>query len=45
MRAKPAVVKGEPRSLVKTNGDLGSCPRCSLRTGLSPDRFKDFWRD
>ena len=30
-RAKPAVVKGEPRSLVNTNGDLGSCSRCNLR--------------
>ena len=27
MRAKPAVVKGEPRSLVKTNGEDGSCSR------------------
>jgi len=31
MRAKPAVVNGDPRSLVNTNGDLGSCSRCSLR--------------
>ena len=27
MRAKPAVVNGPLRSLVKTNGDLGSCSR------------------
>jgi hypothetical protein len=27
MRAKPAVVKGEPRALVKTNGEDGSCSR------------------
>jgi hypothetical protein len=27
MRAKPAVVNGEPRSDVNTNGDLGSCSR------------------
>ena len=28
--AKPPVVNGEPRSLVNTNGDLGSCSRCSF---------------
>jgi hypothetical protein len=27
-RVKPAVVNGEPRSDVNTNGDLGSCSRC-----------------
>jgi hypothetical protein len=27
IRAKPAVVNGPPRSLVNTNGDLGSCSR------------------
>ena len=31
MRAKPDVVNGDPRSLVNTNGDFGSCSRCSLR--------------
>jgi len=32
MRAKPAVVNGDPRSLVNTNGDLGACSRCNLRS-------------
>ena len=31
MRAKPAVVNGDPRSLVNTNGDLGSCSRRNLQ--------------
>ena len=33
--AKPAVVKGEPRSEVNTKGDLGSCSRCSRRRARS----------
>ena len=33
--AKPAVVNGEPRSDVNTNGDLGSCSRCSWRSARS----------
>jgi hypothetical protein len=37
MRAKPAVVKGAPRSEVNTNGDLGSCSRCSRRSA-------SYWR-
>jgi hypothetical protein len=32
MRAKPAVVNGEPRSEVNTKGDFGSCSRCSRRS-------------
>jgi hypothetical protein len=35
IRAKPAVVKGAPRSLVNTIGDLGSCSGCSLRNARS----------
>jgi hypothetical protein len=31
MRAKPAGVKGDPRSEVNTKGDFGSCSRCNLR--------------
>lgn len=31
MRAKPAVVKGSPRSLVNTKGEAGSCSRCRRR--------------
>jgi hypothetical protein len=34
-RAKPAVVKGEPRSDVNTEGDFGSCSRCSRRSQRS----------
>ncbi len=34
-RAKPAVVKGEPRSDVNTKSDLGSCSRCSRRRARS----------
>src|SRR5262245_6318933 len=33
--AKPAVVNGPPRSLVKTNGDFGSCSRWSRRSARS----------
>jgi hypothetical protein len=33
--AKPAVVKGAPRSLVKTKGDFGSCSRASFRSARS----------
>ena len=29
---KPAVVRGEPRSLVNTNGEDGFCSRCSRRS-------------
>jgi hypothetical protein len=32
IRANPAVVKGDPRSEVKTKGDLGSCSRLSRRS-------------
>ena len=32
IRANPAVVNGAPRSQVNTNGDFGSCSRCSLRS-------------
>jgi hypothetical protein len=35
IRANPAVVKGPARSLVKTNGDLGSCSRCKRRKARS----------
>ena len=31
MRAKPAVVNSDPRSLLNTNSNLGSCSRCNLR--------------
>ena len=33
--AKPAVENGGPRSHVNTNGDLGSCSRCSWRSARS----------
>ena len=35
IRANPAVVKGPARSLVKMNGDLGSCSRCKRRKARS----------
>jgi hypothetical protein len=34
-RAKPAVLKGAPRSEVKTKGDLGSSSRCRRRRARS----------
>ena len=33
MRAKPDVVNGDPRSLVNTNSDLGSCSPLQLAQG------------
>ena len=33
MRAKPAVLKGAPRSDVNTKGDFGSCSRLFHRVG------------
>ena len=43
--AKPPVVNGAPRSLVKTKGERGSCSRANfLRPQLiSPDRMRT-WR-
>jgi hypothetical protein len=32
IRAKPAVVNGDPRFEVNTNGDFGSCSRCKRRS-------------
>jgi hypothetical protein len=44
IRAKPAVVKGAPRSEVNTKGDLGSCSRWIRRSALSSSPT-DGWRD
>ena len=38
MRAKPAVVNGAPRSLVNTNGELGSC---SMELAQGPQFIAD----
>jgi len=35
MRAKPAVVNGDPRSLVNRNGDLGSCSSAAIAEAIT----------
>ena len=43
--AKPAVVNGEPRSLVNTNGDLGSCSPSAACAGPAIHRpLLDGWQ-